>query len=138
MGPYRIVLMESHSMLRQALIKILEDDGDLEVIGEMGSGGELFEFLECSKSVPNMAILDLFAPTLQGVEDMRRIKLLHPKVSVLVLSMYENQEYLHEVLSNGAEGYLLKKEANTELFLAIAKIREGGIYIPPFPCGLLT
>ena len=131
MAPYRIVLMETHAILRQVLREILEEDGNLEVIGEMGNGDELFEFLECSKLVPNMVILDLFAPTLQGVEGMRRLKLLHPKVKLLVLSLYENHEYLHEVLSNGAEGYLLKKEANTELLSAIARIREGGIYIPP-------
>jgi DNA-binding NarL/FixJ family response regulator len=130
--------MEAHTMLRQALRKILEGDGGLEVVGEMGNADELFEYLDCSKPVPNMILLDLFAPTLQGVEGMRRIKLLHPKVSVLVLSMYENHEYMHEVLSNGAEGYLLKKEANTELFLAIARIREGGIYLPPLLCGKLT
>jgi len=129
--------METHAILRQVLREILEEDGNLEVIGEMGNGDELFEFLECSKLVPNMVILDLFAPTLQGVEGMRRLKLLHPKVKLLVLSMYENHEYLHEVLSNGAEGYLLKKEANTELFSAIARIREGGIYLPPLLCGKL-
>ncbi len=138
MAPYRIVLMEAHAMLRQALRKILEEDGDFEVIGEMGTGDELFEFLECSKAVPNMVIIDLFAPTLRGVEGMRRLKLLHPKVRVLVLSMHENHEYMHEVLSNGAEGYLLKKEANTELFSAIARIREGGIYHPPLLCGRQT
>ena len=137
MSRYRIVLMETHAMLRQALRKILEEDGNLEVIREMGNGDELFEFLECSKRVPNMVIVDLFASTLQGVEGMRRLKLLHPKVRVLVLSMYESHEYLHEVLSNGAEGYLLKKEANTELFSAIARIREGGIYLPPLLCGKL-
>ena len=135
MDAYRIVLMEAHAALRQALRKILEEDENLEVIGEMGTGDALFEFLECSKLVPDMVILDLFAPTLQGVEGMRRLKLLHPKVSVLVLSMHENHEYLHKVLSNGAEGYLLKKEANTERFSAIARIREGGIYQPPLLCG---
>ena len=135
MSPCRIVLMETHAMLRSALRKIIEEDGDLEVIGEMGTGDELFGSLERSKPGPDMLLLDLFAPTLQGIEGMRRLKLLHPNVRVLVLSMYKNHEYLHEVLSNGAEGYLLKKEANTELLYAIARIREGGIYIPPSLCG---
>ena len=131
MSPYRIVLMEKHAMLRQALRKIIEEERDFEIIEETGTGDELFDFLECTKSGPDMVILDLFAPTLKGIEGMRRLKLLHTTVKVLVLSLYENHEYLDEVLSTGAEGYLLKKEANTELLSAIARIREGGIYIPP-------
>ena len=134
MSLYRIVLMEAHELLRKALKSVLDEDPGLEVNGEMGNGNEMFEFLEISKLEPNMVIVDLFAPTLQGIEGMRRLKLLHPNVRVLVLSMYENHEYLQEVLSNGAEGYLLKKEADTELLSAIARIREGGIYIPPPLC----
>jgi len=132
---YRIVLMEAHELLRKALKRVLDEDPDLEVIGDMGNGNELFEFLEISKLEPNMVIVDLFAPTLHGVRDLRRVKLLHSEVRVLVMSLFENQEYLHEVLSNGADGYLIKKEANTQLFPAIARIREGGIYIPAPLCG---
>jgi DNA-binding NarL/FixJ family response regulator len=132
---YRIVLMEAHELLRKALKRVLDDDPDLEVIGDMGNGNELFEFLKISKSVPNMVIVDLFAPSLHGVRDLRKVKLLHPEVGVLVMSMFENQEYLHEVLSNGADGYLIKKEASAELFSAIARIRKGGIYLPPLFSG---
>ena len=135
MSPYRIVLMETHAMLRQALKKIMEGDGDLEVIGEMGTGDELFDYLERGKPGPDMVILDLFASTLRGVEGLRRLKLLYPKIRVLVMSIHEDEAYLKEVMSSGAEGYLLKKEMNIELFSAIARIREGGRYHPPLLCG---
>lgn len=138
MGPYRIALMETHATLRQALRKIIEEDGDLEIIVEAGTGDQLFDSLERSKPGPEMLILDLFAPTLQGIEGMRKLKLLHPKAKVLVLSMHENQEYLHHALSNGAEGYVLKSQANTELYPAIDKIRKGGIYISPLLCERLV
>jgi two-component system, NarL family, response regulator DegU len=130
--------MESHELLRKTLKKVLDEDPDLEVIGDMGDGNELFEFLEISKVEPNMVIVDLFAPSLRGVRDLRKVKLLHPQVGVLVISMFENQEYIHEVLSDGADGYLIKKEANAELFTAINKIRKGGIYLPPLFCGNLV
>jgi len=126
--------MEAHELLRKALKRVLDEAPDLEVIGDMGNGNELFKFLEWGELVPNMLILDLYAPSLHGVEDMHRIKFRHPEVKVLVLSMHENQEYLHNALSNGAEGYLLKKEADTELCSAINKIRKGEIYTPPFLC----
>jgi len=133
-SPYRIVLMETHTMLRRALNGLIGEHADLAVFGEMGNGDELFKFLECNKLVPDMIILDLFAPSLRGVKDMHRLKLSHPEVKVLVLSVHENQEYLHHALSNGAAGYIIKKEANTEMFPAINKIRDGGIYIPPSLC----
>jgi DNA-binding NarL/FixJ family response regulator len=132
---YRIVLMEAHELLRKTLKKVLDEDPDLEVIGDMGGGNELFEFLKIGKLVPNMVIVDLFASTLHGVREIRGLKLIHPEVRVLVMSVFENQEYIHEVLSNGADGYLIKRAANTELFPAIARIRKGGIYLPPLFCG---
>jgi two-component system, NarL family, response regulator NreC len=130
--------MEAHELLRKTLKKVLDEDPDLEVIGDMGGGHELFEFLEISKLVPNMVIVDLFASSLHGVREIRRLKLIHPEAGVLVMSMFENQEYMHEVLSNGADGYLIKREANTELFSAIARIRKGGFYLPPLFSGKLV
>ena len=76
-----------------------------------------------------MVILDISMPKLRGIEAVREVKKRHPAVKVLILTMY--REYLHQALSAGAEGYLLKEDADRELFSAIDRIRHGRIYISP-------
>jgi DNA-binding NarL/FixJ family response regulator len=78
-----------------------------------------------------MAIVDITMPNLGGIEATRRIKMTYPEVKVLILTIHKEQEYLDQAFSAGAEGYLLKEDANTELFSAIETIRQGGIYVSP-------
>jgi DNA-binding NarL/FixJ family response regulator len=105
----------------------------MEVIGEAENGGELFDLLVSSQSVPQMVILDLSMPNLRGTEAIHKVKAIRPDIKVLVLSMYKDKEYLNQAMSHGAEGYLLKEDVDTELLPAIEKIREGSLYVPPFP-----
>jgi DNA-binding NarL/FixJ family response regulator len=107
------------------------EKGDLEVIGEAGDGIELLEFLNLIESAPQMAIVDISMPNLGGIEATAKIKSAYPGMKVLILSMHREKEYVRGALSAGADGYLLKEDANTELFLAIEKIRRGGVYISP-------
>jgi DNA-binding NarL/FixJ family response regulator len=74
-------------------------------------------------------------PNLGGIEATRRIKMTYPEVKVLILTIQKDQEYLHQAFSAGAEGYLLKEDANTELFSAIETIRQGRIYVSPLLSG---
>jgi DNA-binding NarL/FixJ family response regulator len=85
-----------------------------------------------------MVILDISMPNLRGIEATRRIKMVHLHVKVLILTMHKSQEYLDHALSAGADGFLLKKDANTELFSAIDRIRRGETYISPLLSKRLT
>ena len=130
MFPYRIVLADDHVLLRQGLRRILEGAGDLEVIGEASDGLELLALLRLLK--PHMVILDISMPKLRGLEAIHEIKMIHPDINVLILTMHKDKEYLYLALSAGAKGYLLKEDADRELFSAIEKIREGKTYLSPY------
>jgi DNA-binding NarL/FixJ family response regulator len=85
-----------------------------------------------------MVILDISMPKLRGFEATRGIKMNYPDVKVLILTMHKSQEYLDHALSAGADAYLLKEDAHTELFSAIERIRQGGAYISPLLSKRLT
>ena len=133
--PYRILLADDHEVLRQSLKNVLTGNSDLEVVGEAADGLELLNLLKMSKLTPHMAIVDITMPNLGGIETTRRIKMAYPEVKVLILTIHKDEEYLHEAFSVGAEGYLLKEDANTELFSAIESIRRGEIYVSPLLSG---
>ena len=129
MESYRLVLADDHLMFRQGIKKILEENGDIEVIGEANDGLELLNLLK--KVTPDVVILDISMPNIRGIEATREIKSVYPDVKVLILSMHKRREYLYHCLSAGAEGYLLKEDADTELYAAVKKVQEGGFYISP-------
>jgi DNA-binding NarL/FixJ family response regulator len=129
MNPYSIVLADDHAMFRRGIKRIIEENRGLEVVGEAGDGFELLNLLK--KTKPNLVILDISMPNLRGLEATKEIKMLHPGVKVLILTMHKDKEYLYHALSAGAEGYLLKEDADTELATAIKTIRQGKTYLSP-------
>ena len=129
--PYCIVLADDHALIRQGLKKILEEKRDLKVVAEVGDGLELLNLLKMSKLTPHMAIVDITMPNLGGIEATRRIKMTYPEVKVLILTIHKEKEYLQEAFSAGAEGYLVKEDADAELFSAIKAIRQGEFYVSP-------
>jgi DNA-binding NarL/FixJ family response regulator len=129
MSTLRIILADDHLMFRQGLKKILEERADLEIIGEANCGLDLLKLLQ--ELVPDLVILDISMPTLRGIEAVSEIKSLRPSVKILILTMHKEREYLYQSVSAGANGYLLKEDADTELFSAIETIRQGRIYISP-------
>jgi DNA-binding NarL/FixJ family response regulator len=136
MTAYRIVLADDHVLLRQGLKRILEGMADLEVVGEASDGMELLQLLK--GLAPHMVILDISMPRLRGIEAIHEIKAIHPDVSILILTMHKDKEYLYLALSAGAKGYLLKEDADKELFSAIEKIRQGKRYLSPSFSDLLV
>jgi DNA-binding NarL/FixJ family response regulator len=130
-SPYRVVLADDHAMFRRSLKRNLLEHRELEVVGEAGDGLELLTLLSLITSVPHMAIVDLSMPVLGGIEVTSRIKSAYTVMKVLILSVHGEKEYVRGALSAGADGYLLKKDADRELFPAIEKIRLGGIYLSP-------
>ena len=136
MGNYRIVLADDHVMFRKGIKNILEGAKDLEVIGEVDDGLKLLDFFK--KKTPDMVIMDISMPKLRGLEATREIKKVSPDTKVLILTMHKDKEYVYHAVSAGAEGYLLKEDADTELFAAVEKIRQGGTYISPLLSGEVT
>lgn len=129
MNSYRIVLADDHALFRQGLKGILEGTADFEIVGEASDGLELLALLD--QVEPDLAILDISMPNLRGIEAIPLIKKVNPDVKILVVTMHKDKEYLYQAISEGADGYFLKKDAGTELFSAIEKIREGKVYVSP-------
>jgi DNA-binding NarL/FixJ family response regulator len=129
MDPYRIMLADDHVLVRQGIRKIIQENRELEVIGEAGDGLELMNLLK--KSRPDLVILDISMPKLRGLEATKRIKELYPGVKVLILTMHRSKEYLRQALEFGASGYLLKEDADLALFSAIEALRQGRVFISP-------
>ncbi len=136
MAPYRILLADDHTLFRKGIRNIIESAPDLEVVGEAGDGLILLDVLK--KNAPDLVILDISMPNLRGLEATREIKILAPKVKVLILTMHKDKEFVYHAVRAGAEGYLIKEDADTELFTAIHTIRNGGNYISPLLSGPLT
>ena len=116
-------------MFRRGVRRIIQSIDDVEVVGEAGDGFELLELLK--KTSPQLVILDISMPNLRGLEATREIKIINPDVKVLILTMHKDKEYLYHAFSAGAEGYLLKEDADSELLSAIDTLRRGGTYISP-------
>ena len=129
MSPYNIVVADDHALIREEIKRILGKCAEIELVGEAADGFEVLALVE--KLPPDMVILDISMPNLGGLGATRQIKRLYPNVKVLILTMHNNWEYFHSSILAGANGYLLKEEANTELFSAIEKVRKGEVYVSP-------
>jgi two-component system, NarL family, response regulator NreC len=129
MNPYRILLVDDHTMFRLGLKRIIERNANLEVIGEAGDGLELLRLLRRNK--PDMVVLDISMPSLGGIEAVHEVKAIDPDISVLILTVHREMEFVSAAVAAGARGYLLKEDSDRQLFSAIEKIRQGGIYLSP-------
>ncbi|MCP3677517.1 MAG: response regulator transcription factor [Deltaproteobacteria bacterium] len=136
MESYSIVLADDHTMFREGIKKIIGERIGMEVVREAGSGLELLKLLK--EMTPDMVILDISMPGIGGIEATQEIKSTYSGVKVLILSMHDDKEYLHHTISAGADGYLLKKDADTELFSAIYEIQRGNTYISPLLSKVVT
>ena len=136
MDPYTIILADDHAMLREGIRKIIERIKDVQISGEVNDGLELLELLK--RSSPNLVILDISMPNLRGLEAIREIKKTYPQVKVLVLTMHKKKEFLRQALRDGADGFLLKEDAGSELIRAVQTVRSGGKYLSPLLSGVLT
>lgn len=127
MTAYRIVLADDHTLFREAVKRGIEKVPGLQVVGEAADGLQLLEVLK--NSPPDLVILDISMPNLRGIEATREIKRHYPNVKVLMLTMHKSREYLLSSLKSGADGYLLKENAFSDLVAAIETLRAGKTYI---------
>jgi len=129
MAAYNLVLADDHTMFREGVRKIIEKIGDVQISGEAGDGLELLELLK--ESSPDMVVLDLSMPNMRGLEAIREIKRLCPETKILVLTMHKKKEFIRQTLKDGADGFLSKDDASSELIRAIGIIKQGGKYYSP-------
>jgi two-component system response regulator NreC len=129
MGRIRVLLAENHTIVRKGLRVLLDDETDIEVVGEAEDGREAVEQVE--RLHPDVVLMDITMPLLNGVEATRQIKAQHPEVQVLGLTRHENEEYIYQLLRAGASGYVVKQAAPAELVEAIRAVFEGDTYLSP-------
>jgi DNA-binding NarL/FixJ family response regulator len=125
----RILLADDHVLVRQGTRELLEREKDLEVIAEAGDGEEAVR-LAC-EYLPDVVLMDIAMPVLNGIDATRRIKSAKPGVSVLVLSAYDDDQYIFALLEAGAAGYLLKNVGADELVRAIRAVAAGEAVLQP-------
>ncbi len=129
MKPYRIVIADDHVLIRQGIKSIIRQDDSLKIIGEAVDGKDLLMLLR--KSHPDMIILDISMPNLNGLEALGRIRDIYPDIRVLILTMHGNSQYFFHAISAGAHGYLMKDDSDTELLNAIRTVKEDRTYVSP-------
>lgn len=125
----RVLLAEDHTIVRQGISALLKSEPDLEVVGEASDGLEAVEMAK--KLTPDLVLMDIAMRNLNGLEATRKIKKLFSDMKVLVLTMYENEEWIFQILRAGASGYLIKDSAMTDLISAIRAIYQGDSYLSP-------
>jgi two-component system invasion response regulator UvrY len=133
----RVVIVDDHSVVRQGLKRILGGSGTIELVGEAGSMQELHDLLT-KIPPPQVLVMDLSMPGKSGFEALSQIKLDHPKLPILILSVHPEDQYALRSLKAGAAGYLSKECAPEQLVQAIQTVFKGGQYITPSVAGLLT
>jgi DNA-binding NarL/FixJ family response regulator len=129
MNPITILLADDHDVVRKGMKMLLEDETDVKVIGEASDGLDAIE--KVKNLMPNVVILDLTMPKMNGIEASRIISEEFPDVKILIFSMHNNREYIVSSVENGANGYLLKDTGKEELMRAIKVVSEGRKYFPP-------
>jgi two-component system response regulator NreC len=129
MPKLRLLLGDDHTIVRHGLCKILEERPDWEVVGEAGNGRDAVK--QALALNPDVAVLDISMPLLNGIEATRHIVKRQPEVKVLILSMHSHEAYVARALQAGAKGYLLKDSAGKDLIKAIATVASGKSFFSP-------
>ena len=129
MRKIRIVIADDHAVVRQGTRSLLEREKDLEVVGEAGDGEEAVKLIEQLR--PDVAIVDIAMPKLNGVEVTRQIKPRCPSTAVLILTAYDDDEYVFALLEAGAAGYLLKDVDSREVVEAVRAVHAGESVLHP-------
>ncbi len=129
MNKIRVFLADDHLILREGIRSLLGKVPDIEVVGEAGEGGEAVAKVE--QLMPDVVLMDITMPGLNGVEATRQITQKTPQVKVLILTMHETSQYLSQMLKVGASGYVVKTTASSELISAIRAVHQGDVYLYP-------
>lgn len=131
MNKVQVLLVDDHTLVRAGLRKLLESIPNVEVVGECSDGLELLAMAQTQTQAPQLVLMDIAMPGLNGLETTARLVKQWPGIRVLILSMHQNKEYVRHALRHGAMAYLLKDAAPLELELALRTVLAGGTYLSP-------
>lgn len=129
MSKIKVLLAEDHTIVRKGIRSLLDDQPNIEVIGEAEDGREAIEKVE--QLFPDIILMDNTMPNLNGLEATRQIKKRFPEIKILILTMHTNEEYILQFLRAGASGYLVKQTAPNELVSAIEAVYRGDSFLSP-------
>lgn len=129
MANIRVLLVDDHAILREGIRYLLSASGEVEVIGEAQDGVEALEMVERLK--PDAVLMDIAMPRMNGIEATTELKRRHRELPVLILSMYDSEEYVLPILKAGASGYVLKRSAAQELVSALKAVVAGQVILHP-------
>jgi DNA-binding NarL/FixJ family response regulator len=125
-SPIRIALVDDHSLVRDGIRALLAVMAPLEVVGEAESGADAIEMV--SRTKPDLLLVDISLKDMNGLELTRTLRREYPSIKILILSMYDNYEYVSESVRSGASGYVLKNAPSREIIAAIEAIASGGTF----------
>jgi len=123
----RVLIVDDHTILRDGIRSLLESQEDIIVVGEAGDGEEAIELAD--KLLPDIVLMDISMPKINGLEATRAIKNRHPHIKVLILTQHDNREYISPALGLGAAGYVLKRSGRREMLNAIRQVHEQGAFL---------
>ena len=129
MSKIRVLLADDHAVLREGLRSLLSLRDDIEVVGEATNGQVALEMVRQLR--PDVVVMDIAMPVMDGLEATRRLKQEHPETRVLILTQHDNREYVFSLLQAGAAGYVLKKAGGAEVVAAIRSVFQEGAFLPP-------
>jgi DNA-binding NarL/FixJ family response regulator len=129
MNTIRILLAEDHTIVRKGLRSLLDGEAGIRVVGEAADGREAVT--KVGQLLPDVVVMDIAMPALNGLEATRQIRNRFPKVKVLILTMHADEEYIPQVLQAGASGYVVKQAAPEELVSAVQAVYQGELFLSP-------
>jgi DNA-binding NarL/FixJ family response regulator len=129
MMPIRILVADDHSVVRKGVRTLLEDEVDIEVVGEAPDGDEAIDLIPVVK--PDVLFLDITMPRMSGIEALQIITRQYPKIRILMFSMHNNKDYILKSVQYGAAGYLQKDTDREEILRAVRAVVDGELYYPP-------
>jgi DNA-binding NarL/FixJ family response regulator len=129
MSATKILLADDHTILRKGLRLLLERERDFLVVGEASNGREAVE--ATARNIPNVVIMDIAMPMMNGIEATKRISETYPRTAVIILSVHSDEAYVLRALKAGARGYLLKDSAENDLLQAVRAVAAGKAYFSP-------
>lgn len=124
----KVLVVDDHAILRDGIRSLLENQEDIMVVGEADNGATAIEFLK--KSQPDIVLMDISMPKMNGLEATQIIKQQFPSVKVLILTQHDSREYISPALQAGAAGYVLKRSGRREMLNALYQVHEQGAYLP--------
>ncbi len=127
--PIRVIVVDDHTLVRNGLRALLETLPDVKVIGEAAGGRDALR--EVAERSPDVVLMDITMPDMNGLAATERVVREHPRVAVLIVSMHADPEFVARALRAGARGYLLKDASRAELELAVRSVARGGTYLSP-------